>query len=363
MRIIPLEIIRNLQVRFRQSSNRRKRFVFAIAAFVVSLLLSLLVAEFELRLLGYERLTVRTWQGKVEPGGKYWATDPVLGYRNIPGEFTIWFPDDHRWRMTHLPNGNRVTRRSEAYHEPVNNENQKESIWIFGCSYIHGWCVNDEETLPWLLQERLPDYNIENLAVCGDGTLQFLLRLREALKSTTKIPKVVVLAHASFHDERNTLEWQYRKAAYEYAAIGERNKPFARLGRDGTLKIEYDTGAGWIFNLMKISAVANLLAEKLNSSYDRFYLQSERVSDALIAMFSEECVSRDIMFVLAGISNDLRTNQVLWSRSDNMPTVDISVDLQRPGFFVPRDGHPNVRANSVSTAKLVEFLKSRVLDD
>lgn len=56
-------------------------------------------------------------------------------------------------------------------------DQRKKFILFFGCSYTFGWGVNDDETLPYFVQELAPDYHAYNYGVNGYGTQQVLAKL------------------------------------------------------------------------------------------------------------------------------------------------------------------------------------------
>ena len=72
-----------------------------------------------------------------------------------------------------------------------------------GCSFTFGLGLDDDNTWPWLLQERLPDYHVINAGVNGYGTDQALLAAeRVALHTPGQVP-LVVLGFGDFQIERN----------------------------------------------------------------------------------------------------------------------------------------------------------------
>ena len=75
-------------------------------------------------------------------------------------------------------------------------------IWILGCSFTHGYGVNDMETYPAQLQELMPGYRVRNFGMDGYGTFQNWMTLRHELAKGQK-PALVVLAYGAFHDQRN----------------------------------------------------------------------------------------------------------------------------------------------------------------
>src|SRR5690349_15286102 len=133
------------------------RVAFRLFFCVVLLLTFVAGAELFLRSRGFT-----PWKAdpkvdliRVEPGSRFFQRVPVLGYSHIAGSFAVTLTDLSRanrnelqFRVTHLPNTLRITRPLETYAAP----DEREQIWLFGCSFTHGWSVNDDETYAWRLQ-------------------------------------------------------------------------------------------------------------------------------------------------------------------------------------------------------------------
>jgi hypothetical protein len=175
-------------------------------------------------------------QLRVEPGGRRQETDPELGYHHSPAAFRITFDNGDAWTATHRPDTLRITRPPEA---PVPSG---PGIWIFGCSFVHGWGLDDADTFPWKASALLLDRDVRNYGVGGYGTLQSLLQFRRALASGPA-PAAAMLVHAGFHDGRDTRFRSWRKATLAYERFGSTARPFARLDRDGALAYGFDATA------------------------------------------------------------------------------------------------------------------------
>ena len=75
----------------------------------------------------------------IEPGGKYQTPDPVLGLRPLPGSYTGFFDQRDQWHFTHLADTTRITRPLETYA----SASRGPGIWVFGCSFVQGWGLDD----------------------------------------------------------------------------------------------------------------------------------------------------------------------------------------------------------------------------
>lgn len=336
--------------------TRRKKILFFGIYLLVLAVFVIITLEIILRLKG-----LQSWQKfeihiKVSPGETLYTKHPTLGYANIPGEFTIILANGYSFKATNLPNTLRVTHPLSTYGAP----GQKEEIWIFGCSCAYGWSLNDQETFPWLLQEKFPEYEVVNYGVNGYGTVQSLIQFREAL-ARGRVPKMVVLAFASWHDDRNIFSRNWRKIIIANNKLGQLVYPYARLDRDGKLnyylgKVEFNE-----FPLMEYSAFMHYIELGYNKMEERFW-QIREVTKGLILEFANTAKKQQISLVVAGITQSQPTRDMLsFVRENGFKAVDMSVDLSIKENINPNDGHPSASANQKYADKLEAFLRTEVL--
>lgn len=343
-------------MRYRQFSVHR-RVVFAFSSLLVVIIVLSIAVETVVRLQGH-----RSWQPhgisvQVHPGGKYSRRHPTLGYSTIPGSFTVTLYDGYSFKTTHLPNTLRITKPLKEYRF----DRRRPGIWIFGGSFTYGATLDDEETYPWLLQERLPQYDVVNFGVNGYGTIHSLIQFREALE-TQSPPEVAIVAYGFFHDERNTFLRIRRKAVAPWNKLGPLVQPYARIRRDGMLDyfladVEYRE-----FPLMRYSAFVHYLEQRYNQIEDRYY-HSHQVSRLIITEMHNLAMEAGCQLVVAGIyrGSDAMLN---YARRGGLHTVDISVDLsEKSNNNLPHDAHPSALANEQYADKLEAFLRSRVLEN
>jgi hypothetical protein len=68
-------------------------------------------------------------------------------------------------------------------------------LLITGDSALFGWGVDDEGTVPWLMQSRLPDYAVVNLSLNSYSTIHALLQLRQLVPQVGPDDIVVLEYH------------------------------------------------------------------------------------------------------------------------------------------------------------------------
>jgi len=209
-------------------------------------------------------------------------------------------------------------------------------IWIFGCSFAWGEGVDDDETFPWLIAEQLPAFSVVNFAGPGYGTTHALIRLREALEEENRAV-IAVLAHGSFHGERNVLSPQWRWIMnLSLSAEGVWGPPIAypaaRLSTDGKLVLEEQFLGGIWSGLVGKSAFLNTIRLWLvlkSPAMARSRSEAPIVSRALLKEFAEQCSRHGVTCLIAGLIQDEVTREDLaFCERIGVPALDISVTLR-----------------------------------
>ncbi len=337
--------------------KRQRRIIILSCYFLILLAFFLLCCEIILRLKGFKPYKPVELSVKIEPGGKLFCSDPDVGYAHLSGKFKVTLKDGYTFDLTHTTNGLRVTR-------PINeNKTRKNSIWIMGCSFTHGWSLNDDQTYPWLIQKKLTNYDVLNFGVNGYGTVQSFFQFRKFLKQFQK-PSVVVATYAYFHDERNTFLRLWRKAIVPYNKLGQVTPPYARFDKDGNLIFFRNPVHYTEFPLQRISALMHFMEQKYDD-YEDINIKSHFVTKAVIETFANECKTNGIDFVLASITRGKINSDVIeFCKSKGIKAVDISVSLsESANRNLPYDDHPSAIAHKQYADKLLNYLKNNVLKD
>ena len=333
-----------------------RRLAFGCVLFTLCLVVVAAGAEIMARLKGFTPWTPsQDAPLRIEPEGTFGVRHPILGNAYAPGRFVITLADGYSFRVTHGADGLRITRPLAE-----GDGAARSGLWIFGCSYTHGWSLDDELTYPWLVQQMLPDYDVVNFGVGGYGTLQSLLQFREALASRPP-PKVAVIAYGTFHDARNTLSRYRTKGITLTDESAKVPLPCARLGPDGALEIfsvEADYYRPWPFQ--NRFAFVHLLEEQANRR-ELQQLRSGRVSQAIVAEFARLAGLHGTTVVVAGIQRGAEA-MLQFAQRIGIEATDISVRDVPELKNLPHDNHPNALANQRYAERLVAFLRQRGLD-
>ncbi|SNB46627.1 hypothetical protein [Geobacter sp. DSM 9736] len=321
--------------------------LLALAVLTIFLFLELVFRGFGIKpYVPYGKLNVT-------PGGTLFKKHEYLGYTHLPGSFHVTFPDGYTVETTNLHSSFRATRTHQAA-VPAN----RDKLWIFGCSYTYGYSLNDDETYPWIVQNHLSNYDVQNFGVTGYSTLQSLIQLKLAIQKK-EIPKIVVLAYAPFHDTRNTFARSWRKSLSSRKYLGERNIPFVRATDGGITEIKYGRIGYWGLELLTRSSFLNYIDDRINIVQDKYFLKSSLATMGIITEFNKICKDNNIKFVVAIISNTgINANLIDRIKQQEIPVIDISVDMSiKANTNQPHDWHPSYKANQQYAIKLINGLK------
>ncbi len=108
--------------------------------------------------------------------GPLFAPSETLGFTILPGRYKVTEHLEGRKHVFDL-SVTETGRRATSY-VPVKAQKR---LLITGDSALFGWGLDDEETVPWLMQSRLPGYEVVNLSLNSYSTVHALLQLRQVM--------------------------------------------------------------------------------------------------------------------------------------------------------------------------------------
>lgn len=327
-------------------------FKIAVANLVIALLL-FTVIEGVLRLRGHRPYSLEETRPTilVTPGGKFFQKDVLLGYRHLPGHFNIELQDGFSFQAMHDSTTLRVTAPLD-----MAETSGKPEIWLFGCSFTYGWSVSDEQTFPWILQQKYPQFKFVNFGVNGYGTIHTYLGLKTALSEYRK-PSLIIVNHADFHMERNTFSFQRRKSVIRWNFLGKLNQPYVKSTKGDSLEIMYSEPEYSPWKLSTIFCSVHRLQDMVENIIDRKDLGIEATT-VLLKRSITLSRENDVDVIITNVGSDTAFVSSLCKEMD-VPFVDISVDREDARFNNrPYDSHPNALAHKVYAAKLDSFFVS-----
>lgn len=324
-----------------------KNFLFSI--FVIFIFIALL--EGVLRFKGHLPFYIGGVV-KVVPGGKLYEKDPVLGFKPIPGKYTIYYKDGYQFSTTYLKDSTRITKPLDEYKD----QKEKPEVWIFGDSYTNGYSLNDDKTFAYLLQKDFPNYNFVNFGVGGYSNVHSILQFKKALK--TKKPAIIIICYSFFLDQRNAFSRSWRKAQLGANKLGQLAQPYAEFD-NGKLVYKYSDITYDELPFERTLALSNWLDDKINAIEDK-NSNSHNITEAVIRDFSNTAKKKNVKVIFSTFYNDPITKETLdYAKSLGMEPVDMSVDFSNGKYTnMPHDAHPSALANTYFEKKLKQGIKN-----
>src|SRR5882762_8580933 len=118
------------------------------------------------------------------------AVSDTLGFTILPGRYKVTEHSEGRKHVFDLTVTDAGSRASS--YAPVK---ASKRLLITGDSALFGWGVDDEGTVTWLMQSRLPDYEVVNLSLNSYSTIHALLQLRQLVPQVGPDDIVVLEYH------------------------------------------------------------------------------------------------------------------------------------------------------------------------
>jgi hypothetical protein len=211
--------------------------------------------------------------------GPLFAASDTLGFTILPGRYKVTEHFEGRKHVFDLT----VTdagRRASSYARVK----ASKRLLITGDSALFGWGVDDEGTVPWLMQSRLPDYEVVNLSLNSYSTIHTLLQLRQLVPQVGP-DDIVVLEYHPATNAFNVAETDFLRNflnGYELqlgdtAQLRAMKVPFGRV----------DAGGGFSIDRIRLSCAVEAPTPECdhpNVSADVGRQVTERAFDEIIAL-------------------------------------------------------------------------------
>ena len=316
---------------------------------IFSLLLTTVILEIVMRIAGYT-----AWSPvPIEDDVTYLPRSPIvldttLGYKMLPGEFKITYNKEFVFTITHNRNGYRITSPDTI----TKANSTKRRINIFGDSFTHGSGLNDTQTYPWLLQQKLPDWQVNNYGISGYGIANVLTQIEKYFPPH----KGDIYIYSYFTQHNNRYERTVLKMIYAQPKL---------MGMLGYLTLNSNLATTFhaydykMFTLSRYSALINFLEDKWDGYLDkRDNFEAMAVAQKAINYLNNKCKKAGAILVIAGIRQHDGTAKMLnYCNEQKILSTDISVDLTNNKFNqMPFDDHPNSYSNILFANRLNKFL-------
>ncbi|MGO9993820.1 MAG: hypothetical protein ACLPTF_15085 [Steroidobacteraceae bacterium] len=257
------------------------------------------------------------------------SPDEKLGYVMNPGAYNIVEDYDHQKHMFHLQvteSGGRATS-----YIPVHATHR---LFFTGDSSIFGWGLNDEETIPWLLQSRLPNDQVVNLSLTSYSTVQALMQLSGLNPKLSAEDGVILLYHPITNDFNiavpsmlQGLMVGYEMQLGDPKAMMRMKVPFGSLDPNGRLEIQR-------IELSCATSKASPTCARSSVDLDESMRVTERAFDDILALHPGHV----IVAVVSGTGDDPVIRHL---RAERVAIADVRLADDEPDAHevMPTDKH------------------------
>lgn len=295
----------------------------------------LLIFEISARLAGYQPLG----SGAVSSAPGKYDFDAVLGWKPRPGSYCFSHGRDYTYVQNVWPSGGRATRLRE------DSPSASEHVVFLGCSFMFGYGLPDDETLPWYVQEMLPSADVVNLGVEGYGSYQCLLVMEEYIECRATGNVHFVYGFSDFHESRNVSDPRNIQA-WARSGSGDSRVPYCTLREDGSL-VRVPPEGYPLLPLREHSCLVSLIEDAYVLARGRERLKHQRaITERLLLVMQETAKSSgaDFTILLQDLQPESREFYISFLKRHGLQFIDGERCGDSEGMRLS-DGHPNGALN------------------
>jgi len=242
----------------------------------------------------------------------------------------------------------------------INNLERNKTMNFFGGSFVFGWGLNDNETLPYLTQKYFKKWNINNFGISGYGVHQTLALIK---KNEATIKDVNILITHKFHVPRTTCKRDYSFGTPKY--ILNKKKKLIRKGycNNANFKnIQLPKIVGSIINRSEIKKLVDRLYFRkvdFNKNSIELYLSIIYEIDKIISKKEKYFF---VGYIIENQKNEIDDYILKKLDKNNIKIINLTLDPKNKKYQLP-DGHPNKEANKKRSLMISNFLKNHQLSN
>lgn len=344
----------------------QKKTIYNILKLSIWLIIFTLTTEVAVRILGHLPLKERTFKIKQ-------TAEQLTFIRTQPKPLNLESIEDNTAdTLTHLAyassvkysytlntNGSRYC--GKQYDTSLNDIN------IYGCSFTFGVGLEDSNTHPYILQQRINNYNINNYGKSGYGLVDIYFKIKKTLNSKVKI---IIINYAHFLTDRypGSRYWAKMKNIYldkEIEQFLHKNVYLNNLIIDNEHHLKETKTYYPIFKKLPLQnklACINLLDDKYNEVIDKRIYDKLQISYQILKEINILCKKNKIELIITNIDDYKRTSKDLAFFSPiGIKTLNMHVKNNNPRYnLMPYDSHPNTLANKLFAERMFLYLSENI---
>ena len=274
-----------------------------------------------------------------------------LGYQPIPGI--------HNYKV--ISNGKIIIDKYYTINEDgfrmtpkINNLKATKSINFFGGSFTFGYGLNDDQTLPYYVQNYFTDWKVNNYGISGYGVHQMLAQI---IKEPNILSDINILVTDSGHIPRVTCKRDFSFGTPKF--ILNEKKEVIKSGNCNFISaMDHIPVPRIIGSIINRSMIKNRF---LNIYQSKNYYDDESVELYIkIIKKINDIVDNNQKKFFIGFMNstdeiDKKLIQIL--KKNNIDLIDLSLDLNNKKYWLP-DTHTSAEGNKKRADIIYNYLNN-----
>jgi hypothetical protein len=250
-------------------------------------------------------------------------------------------------------------RRASYIHKNFDKVNNKRIIF-FGDSWTSGFGVNDEDSFPWLLNNKKNGYYFENFGTPGYSTFQSYLLADRIFSQSAIHPDTVFLGFTPFMSTRDSKMWPSTFSG-SGSNINVIRPPFLLRDKSGKIKVS----SPWITDMWKLEKNSYFI-KMLHSVFVEIYKRINQntifenknpkhnkttmiVTFEILKLFEKRVKENNSKFVIVVLTAGKASN---WKwlfnkvKDNDIDLIDCSLNSNvEKKYLNDPGGHPNEKYN------------------
>ena len=274
---------------------------------------------------------------------KYQKT--FLGYQPKPGVY--------KYSIKKYTIGNNKFRVTPE----INDLKKNKTISFFGGSFTFGYGLNDDETMPYLLQNYFKEWKINNYGINGYGVHQMLAHIQKDPKiiqdvnilvtDDGHIPRSSCQKHFSFGTPKFIFNDQKKLIRFGYCHFGVMDKiPLPKI----------------IGSIINRSEIKNHI-HQIFKVKDYYSNENVELYLAIIKKINETITKKEKKFFVGYMNNSNKLNKDIIKEliENNINVIDLSLEQNKKEYWLP-DRHTTKEGNGKRAAIIFKYLNKNFIN-
>ena len=240
----------------------------------------------------------------------------------------------------------------------INYLKKNKTINFFGGSFTFGYGLNDNETMPYLLQKYFSDWKINNYGINGYGVHQMLAHIQ---KNPEIIADINILMTTEGHIPRATCKRHFSFGTPKFILNDEKQlirSGYCHFGIFDNLPIPKIFGS-----IVNRSEIKNYISKIFNNEKKFYDKNSKKLYVAIIKEINKIVLNNQKKLYVGYMesSDELNKSLIEMLLENNINIIDLSLDRKNDEYWLP-DKHTSKKGNQKRVSIIYDHLKKNLIN-